>query len=925
MSISWNEIKTRAAAFVNIWKDKASSAREEADAQTFETDFFHIFGVERSQVAIFEHKVRLAGEAKGYIDLFWKGHILIEMKSPGKNIEKAYAQAREYANALAPLDLPKAILICDFVHFHYYDLEQDAKRYEFPVTELVEHVELFSDLAGYKDVVYKLQDAVNIEAAERMGKLHDRLKESGYEGHQLEVYLVRLLFCLFADDTGIFEHDSFVKYIVQRTNVDGSDLGLHLARIFELLDKPEDKRQKNLDEQLMRFPYVNGGLFEERLEAADFNSKMREGLLECCTLDWSQISPAIFGAMFQSVMNAEERRNLGAHYTSEENILKLIHPLFLDDLWTEFDKIRALRSDIRKKRLDEFHDKIASLRFLDPACGCGNFLVITYRELRILELEVIKELLGGERLLDVDHFVKVNVDQFYGIEIEEFPAHIAEVAMWLMDHQMNLMVRDKFGEYYVRIPLRASATIVSANALTTDWESVVPKAKLSYILGNPPFVGARLMKAEQKADLLSVFGDLKGAGNLDFVSAWYRKATNYIQGTQISVAFVSTNSICQGEQVPILWPELLQRLGIFINFAHTTFRWSNEARGQAAVYCVIIGFGLKEAKDKRLFLYGSVDGEPLEAKASRINAYLVDAPIVFLDSRRDPLCPVSPMVFGNMPNDGGNLLLSREERDAMVGQDPSISPLLRVFLGADDFLYNKPRYCIWLKGANPAHYHDNRAIRERIAKVSDLRMASSREATRTLADYPMLFGEIRQPESGYVLVPRHSSENRKYIPIGFMPKDIIAGDSNLVIPEASLFEFGILTSSMHMAWTKYTCGRIKSDYRYSASIVYNNFPWPEPTEKLKVEIEGAAQAVLDARLLFPDLSLAQLYDPLTMQPELTKAHAKLDRLVERAYGKSFGSDSARVAFLFERYQELTKDLFTDVAPKKKTRAAKGGA
>jgi type I restriction-modification system DNA methylase subunit len=910
MSISWNEIKTRAANFILKWKDKAPNAREEADAQTFENEFFHIFGVERSKVAIFEQRVKVSQEADGYIDLFWKGHIIIEMKSPGKDMERAYRQAKDYANALQGAEMPKCILICDFRHFHYYDLERNAARTEFSVEELAQHVELFGDLAGYKDVEYKEQDAVNVAAAERMGKLHDRLKEIGYSGHQLEVFLVRILFCLFADDTGIFGHDSFIRYIVQRTNPDGSDLGLHLEKIFETLNKEPGRRQKTLDRQLDGFPYINGGLFSERLEVADFDSKMRESIIECCSLDWSKISPAIFGAMFQSVMNAEERRNLGAHYTSETNILKLIHPLFLDDLWAEFDKIKMLKSDIRVVRLNEFHDRLSRLKFLDPACGCGNFLVITYRELRILELEVIRELLGGERLLDVDHYIKVNVDQFYGIELEEFPAQIAEVAMWLMDHQMNMLVRDKFGEYYIRIPLRKSATIRCANALTTDWESVVPKSELSYILGNPPFVGARLMGASQKEDVRNVFGELKGSGNLDYVTCWYKKAAVYIQGTEMQVAFVSTNSICQGEQVPILWPELMLKYGIFINFAHTTFRWSNEARGQAAVYCVIVGFSMQEKKDKRLFIYRNVDSDPVETTASKINAYLVDAPNVFVDSRREPICKVPNMLFGNMPNDGGYLLLTKEERDSICSSEPDIIPFIKMFLGADDYINNHPRYCIWLYNCSPVSYRHSAFISERIIHVKELREKSSRKETRELSKFPGLFGEIRQPDTNYIIVPRHSSEWRQYIPIGFISKEIIAGDSNLIIPGASIYEFGILTARMHMAWMRYICGRIKSDYRYSASIVYNNFPWPKPTDKQRKDIETAAQAVLDARTKFQDCSLADLYDPDTIPSELAKAHTKLDRLVERAYGKTFESDADRVAFLFERYHQLTVDLFT---------------
>ncbi|HUW68614.1 MAG TPA: DNA methyltransferase [bacterium] len=915
MSISWNEIKTRSAAFVNEWKDRASLAREEADAQSFENDFFHVFGVERSKVAIFEHKVRLDDDARGYIDLFWKGHIIVEMKSPGKDMEKAYEQAKAYANVLPPADMPRCILICDFKHFHYYDLEDNARRYDFALDELTAHVELFSDLAGYKDVEYKKQDAVNVEAAERMGRIHDALKAIGYEGHQLEVYLVRLLFCLFADDTGIFEHDSFIRYILQRTNVDGSDLALHLQSIFDVLNKPDDKRLKNLDEQLDAFPYVNGGLFEERLDTASFDSAMRESLIACCQLDWGKISPAIFGAMFQSVMNAEERRNLGAHYTSEENIQKLIHPLFLDELWAEFDKIKALRSEVRVARLNEFHDKLARLKFLDPACGCGNFLVITYRELRILELSVIRELLGPNRLLDVDHYIKVNVDQFYGIEIEEFPAQIAEVAMWLMDHQMNLLVRDMFGEYYVRIPLRKSAAILCANALTTDWESVVPKTELSYILGNPPFVGARMMGESQKRDLLQVFGDLKNSGNLDFVTAWYKKAALYIQSTDIECAFVSTNSICQGEQVAILWPELMNRYGVTINFAHTTFRWSNEARGQAAVYCVIVGFSLREARQKRLYFYNTVDSVSVERTARTINAYLIEGPEVFVQSRTNPLCDVPQIGIGNKPIDGGNYLFTDQEKNEFVAQEPDSDVFFKRWYGSDEFINNRPRWCLWLGDCSPAQLRSMPLCRERVERVRAFRLQSTSEGTRKLAAMPTRFHVENMPGSDYILIPKVSSERRKYIPIGFFSPRILSSDLVFIIPGAAIYHFGILTSTMHMAWTRYVCGRLEMRYRYSKDIVYNNFPWPEPTDAQRAAIEAAAQGVLDARALFPDSSLADLYDPNTMPPELTRAHDKLDKLVEKAYGKSFDSDAGRVAFLFERYQKLTADLFTGESKK----------
>lgn len=909
MALSWNEIKTRAAAFVNEWKDIAPTAREEADAQTFQAGFFKVFGVERSQVAIFEQKVSLLDEARGYIDLFWKGHIIIEMKSPGKNMEKAFEQAKTYANALSAAELPKCILICDFNTFHHYDLTKNAKKTEFTLSELVQYVELFSDIAGYKDVEYKKQDAVNIAAAEKMAKLHDRLKEIGYTGPKLELYLVRILFCLFADDTGIFEHDAFVKYILQRTNIDGSDLGLHLHRIFEILNKSQDTRQKTIDEQLDKFPYVNGGLFSETLEIADFDSRMREALIECCGLDWGKISPAIFGSMFQSVMNDEERRNLGAHYTSEENILKVIHPLFLDDLWAEFDKHKALKSDLRIARLNTFHEKISNLKFLDPACGCGNFLIIAYRELRILELSVIKELLDGHRILDVDTYVKVNVDQFYGIEIEDFPSRIAQVAMWLMDHQMNMLVRDMFGEYYIRIPLRSSPSIICANSLQLDWNAIISKDELNYILGNPPFLGARIMSKKQKEDVNLIFGNLKNSGNLDYVTCWYKKAAEYIQGTMIEAAFVSTNSICQGEQVPILWPELMGEYGIKINFAHKTFKWSNEARGRAAVYCIIVGFSLFDRKDKRLFHYIKVDGDPIESSAVTINAYLVDSANVFISKRTTTICNVSQMVFGNMPNDGGNLLLTAKEYEKMISENELAIKFIRSFYGAEDFLNNNPRYCLWLKDISPNEYKGIPQILSRISAVRELREKSSREATKALAKYPMLFGEIRQPNSSYILVPRHSSEKRKYIPMGFLTEDIIAGDSALIVPNASLYEFGILSSSMHMSWTRHVCGRLEMRYRYSKDIVYNNYPWPEPTDRIKSEIEITAKLILDLREKHNESSLGELYDPDLMPPDLVKAHNNLDRLVEKAYGKSFVDDAERVAFLFEEYRKLTEGLF----------------
>ncbi|GHU31078.1 methylase [Spirochaetia bacterium] len=943
-SLSWNEIRTRASTFILEWKDKASTAREEADAQTFENGFFNIFGISRAKVAIFEKKVKLTDGyndlfegtsnnkesvhlhskstkttplgATGYIDLLWKGHILIEMKTPGKDMQKAYEQAKNYANALAAADLPKGILICDFVTFHYYNLEEDGALYAFPLVELDKHIELFGYLAGYTTVTFKELDPVNIEAAEKMSRLHNHLAGNGYSGHQLEMYLVRILFCLFADDTGIFPHSHFISYILERTNPDGSDLALHLAKIFEILNKPVDKRLKNIDEQVNRFPFVNGGLFEEHLETADFDSKMRDTLIDCCTLDWSFISPAIFGAMFQSVMNDAERHDIGAHYTSEGNILKVIHPLFLDDLRAEFEKIKAYTSELRTERLAEFHTKLSKLKFLDPACGCGNFLIISYRELRLLEMDLIKELLGGTQLLDVDQYIKVNVNQFYGIEIEEFPAKIAQTALWLMDHQMNMQVRERFGQYFIRIPLKASATIINGNALTLDWESIIPPSELSYIMGNPPFLGARIMSKEQKKELEQIFGGLKNSSNLDYVCCWYKKAARYIRGTGIECAFVSTNSICQGEQVPILWQDLMNN-GVKINFAHQTFKWSNEARGKAAVYCVIIGFSLFDRPEKKLYLYETVMSEPVETTVRQINQYLIDASTVFIEVRHIPICNVPKMYFGNQPIDGGFLLLSEDERREVAEKEPDMLQFVRRYVGSDEFINNTIRYCLWLKGVEPNELRQNSLVTKRIKKVKDFRLSSVAPSTRKLADFPALFASERHPETEYIIVPSVSSEKRKYVPIGFMPRDVVASNLCLIIPGGTIYNFGILTSTMHMAWMRQVCGRLKSDYRYSATIVYNNFPWPTPTEKQRKTIETVAQAVLDARALFPTSSLADLYDPTAMPPELVKAHQKLDKAVEAAYGRTFDDDSQRVAYLFELYQKLAGELFAETKKRRR--------
>ena len=899
MPLSWNEIKSRALAFSRSWSDVSS---EDAEAKTFWNEFFDVFGISRRRVASFEKRVKKIDGRDGYIDLLWKGMLLIEHKSRGKDLDRAHQQALDYFPGLKERDLPQYIIVSDFARFRLYDLEDNTQS-EFALKDLHKQVKLFGFIAGYQTHVIREQDPVNIRAAERMGRLHDQLKDIGYCGHALEHYLVRLLFCLFADDTGIFQRQQFQEYLEQRTHEDGTDLGHHLATLFHVLNTPEDKRLKNLDEQLAAFPYINGKLFAETLPPASFDAAMRQSLLDCCAPDWSRISPAIFGSLFQSIMDKTARRNLGAHYTSEKNILKLIKPLFLDALWEKFEKIKN-----NEKKLNEFHNYLRSLIFLDPACGCGNFLVIAYRELRELELAVLRALhTSGQQILDVRSFIRLDIDQFFGIEIEEFPAQIAQVALWLMDHQMNLKVSEEFGLYFARIPLKSSATIVCGNALRMDWNEVIPAGRLSFILGNPPFVGKSLQSDAQKADMLFAFQGRGNPASLDFVSAWYVKAADMMTANPaLSAAFVSTNSISQGEQVAALWPILLEK-DIRIHFAHRTFQWNNEARGMAAVHCVIIGFSRMDTAAKYLFEYEHIKGDPQVIHAKNINPYLINAPSVLLKSRRDPICPVSPMLYGSKPVDGGNLLMTAEEKSALMQAEAQVAPWLHPFMGSEEFINGNVRWCLWLKGCRPDVLRNMPEVVKRIEAVRQMRLASKKAPTRAWASSPALFTEDRQPSSEYLLVPSVSSELRLYMPIGFISEDVIVSNLAFAIPDATLFQFGVLSSIMHMAWMRAVCGRLESRYRYSNTIVYNNFPWPEnPSDKQKQAIESEAQAVLDARAQFPDASLADLYDPLTMPPVLLKAHQKLDKAVDAAYGKkNFPTEAARVAFLFELYKKYT--------------------
>tara|TARA_B110001450_G_scaffold74322_1_gene70792 strand:- start:113 stop:2851 length:2739 start_codon:yes stop_codon:yes gene_type:complete len=911
MALSWNEIKDRALKFSNDWGEET---KERAEKDSFYNEFFHVFGIQRKKVATFEEPVKKLSGNQGFIDLFWKGTLLVEHKSKGKNLDKAYTQALDYFPGIKDYDLPKYIMVSDFDRIKLFDLEEKTEH-EFHVSELYKNVSLFGFIAGYQKRTFKEEDPVNIKAAELMGKLYDQLEGFGYKGHHLEVYLVRLLFILFADDTSIFEKDTFKEFLDQKTNEDGSDLGALMAQFFQVLNTPKEKRLKNLDDHLNQFPYVNGKLFEEFLPIASFNSKMRSILLEASALDWGKISPAIFGSLFQSVMNPEERRNLGAHYTSEKNIFKLIKPLFLDELREEFEKVKS-----SSKKLKEFHHKLSILKFIDPACGSGNFLIITYRELRLLEIEILRELFKkGERVLDVSSILWLDVDQFYGIEYDEFAAKIAEVAMWLIDHQMNMLVSEEFGQYFARLPLKKAAKIVHGNSLRINWEDVVKKTELTHIIGNPPFYGKQYQSKEQKEDMKLVFNGVKGAGVLDYVTAWYLKASKLIQNTQIRVGFVSTNSIAQGEQTGILWNELFNNYDIKIHFAHRTFNWSNEARGKAAVHVVIVGFGNFDVKKKSIWAYEDIKGEPQKIATKNINPYLLAGSDITILKRSKPICDVPQILFGSMPNDGGHYLFTSEEKIDFINNDPNSEKWFKPILGAYEFLNNVDRWCLWLKEISPSELRSSRSIQNRVNLVKESRTQSSRAATNKLADYPTLFGENRQPSSRYIAIPEISSERRNYIPMGFLEPSIIASNRLKIIPEADIYNFGILMSTMHMAWVRYTCGRLKSDYTYSNQIVYNNYPWPKDlSDKNKKAVETKAQKVLNVRAEFPDSSLADLYDPLTMPPKLVKAHNELDKAVDLCYRpQAFTNENARIEYLFDLYNQYTAPLLNEKKLKKK--------
>lgn len=925
MPLGLHEIRARAAGFAQEWAD---ATEERAEAQSFWNEFFEVFGVKRRRVAVFEKAVeRLGKDAKGRIDVFWPGQLLAEHKSGGRNLDDAFKQAMDYllSASIKEDEQPRYVIVSDFQKMRLYDLDVNASDHlEFPLKDLPKHVKKLGFIAGRHEVVFKDEDPINVKAANKVGQLHKALADSGFIGHPLEVLLVRLVFCFFSDDTRIFENDTFRLYLNSHTREDGTDVGTQLSLLFQVLNSPKEKRQSNLEDDLKELPYIDGHLFEERIDVPIFTSEMRTLLLDCASFDWSQVSPAIFGSMFQSVMDEKVRHDLGAHYTSEKNILKVIGPLFLDDLRNELEEAGK-----NKRKLETLHDKIGKLRFLDPACGCGNFLVVTYRELRRMEIELLKRLYVREEdgatqttMLNMGALSRIDVDCMYGIEIEEFPARIAELALWLTDHQMNTELGDVFGVYYARLPLTKRPNIHQDNALKLDWGSVVPKEQLSYIFGNPPFIGSKVMSDEQRAELAEISEGVNNAGNLDYVTGWYLKAAKYIHGTGIEVAFVSTNSITQGEQVAILWNEMLSRYGVSIKFAHRTFKWTNEARGKAAVFCVIIGFSFVDKAPKTIFEYDDVRSEPHRIVAKNINPYLVDAANVLIASRSKPLCDVPEIGIGNKPIDGGFYLFTGEEKEAFLQKEPSAAPYFRRWLGSDEFLNGWERWCLWLGDCPPEQLRKMPESLLRVEAVRQFRLASKSVPTRKLADTPTRFHVENMPKGEYLLIPRVSSERRNYIPIGFIHPDTFSSDSVHIIPSATPFHFGVLESEMHMTWVRTVCGRLKSDYRYSKDIVYNNFPWPqEVSSKDKENVEKAAQLVLDIRKEFPTSTLADLYDPNTMPPKLLKAHQELDKAVDKCYGKKgFATEAERLEFLFGMYKELSeKQMMMEHLSEKKGR------
>lgn len=920
------EQQKAAKKFSENWKGKGY---EKGESQKFWLDLLcNVFGItDFTNFIEFEDQVKL--DHTSFIDGYIPStKVLIEQKSIDKDLKAPikqsdntyltpFQQAKRYITELPVSQHPRWVITCNFKSFLVYDMEQpNGKPEEILLANLEKEVYRLSFITEQGNERIKKELEVSKKAGDIIGEIYDALLAQYHDGKKpspetlksLNMLCVRIVFCLYAEDAGIFGHKSiFGEYL---KGFDVKDLRRALLSLFQVLDQKPEERDEYLEENLAAFPYVNGGLFTEEDKTIP---PLTEGIKDLLVahasaeFDWSEISPTIFGAIFESTLNPETRRCGGMHYTSIENIHKVIDPLFMDELNAELESLKEIKSEkARNEKLIAFQKKLGSLTFLDPACGSGNFLTESYLSLRKLENNCIKLRLGAHGsaldLLGEDFAIHVKIEQFYGIEINDFAAVVAKTALWIAESQMMNETARILGRNLDFLPLKSYTNIVEGNALRLDWESVVPKAALHYIMGNPPFVGARLMNEEQKKDVFSVWEHTKNIGNVDYVSCWYKKSTDLMHGTTIKAALVSTNSITQGEQVAIMWKPLFEK-GIHINFAHRTFRWDSEANLKAHVHCVIVGFSYQKQSENLLFL-----NETQVSNCKNINGYLVNAENVFIESRKKPLCSVPEMVFGSMPNDGGNLILSEEEYKDFIKNEPKAEKFIRFFLGAEEFINNKKRYCLWLVDANPMELTTMPEVMKRIEAVRKMRSESKREATNKLADYSHLFGEIRQPKEGeYLLIPRVSSENRRYVPMAFLDGNTIVSDAVQIVPEATLYEFGILTSNVHMAWMRAVCGRLKSDYRYSKDIVYNNFPWCNPTDAQRQKIEQTAQAILDARSKYPESSLADLYgETMYLFSDLLEAHRANDRAVMQAYGFPVNmTESECVAELFKMYERLT--------------------
>lgn len=917
MKYQWHEIRARAAAF----SAKHAHARyEKGETHTFYNDFFEIFGVDRRLVADYETRVKnLPGDKQGFIDLLMPGTLLIEQKSAGLDLRAAGNQAMDYIAALPESSQPRYVLTCDFQRWHLRDRET-TREWRFTLPELKKHIEAFAFIMGVQTRRQRNQKPVNPKATKLLSDLHKALADQGYSGHKLQLLLVRLLFILFADDTGIWPKNQFLILLEERTDPAGRDLGRWLTELFAVLDTPEAERQAGLDPDLAAFPHINGKLFAERIDGAVFDNVTRMALIDAGNFDWGEVSPAIFGSLFEGVIDKVTRRKQGAHYTPEEAILKVINPLFLDDLHAEFETLKARKDGGRERALEAFHDKLASLTFFDPACGAGNFLVVAYRELRELETELIKELHPpGERLpMGVEHLSRLNVDQFFGIEIDEFPSQIAQVALWMADHIANTNLGDIYGKPFPRIPLVTAPNIRHGDALEIDWAEVLPPDRCSYVFGNPPFIGAKQQSEAQRAQVRGIAKLGGSGGTLDYVAAWFLKAGTYVQGGDASIAFVSTSSICQGEQVAQLWPLLFQRHRLEIAFAHRTFVWP----GRAAVHCVIIGLTQRglEPIEKRLFSYrADGKGEPTETRHDWLTAYLVGAGEAqrhgVVENAKQPLGTDKPLIIGSKPIDGGHYIFDANERATVLARDPAAANFMRPYVGAEEFLHGGKRWIFALHDASPALLGNSPTVIERIRRVRAIRESSKSGPTRLLAATPQLYHVNVIPESPFLVIPEVSSERRDYVPIGWLQPPIIPSNLVRVLENATLYDFAILTSTMHMAWLREIGGRLESRYRYSIGLVYNTYPWPETGPQQRAKVEALARAVLDARALPKNATstLADLYNPDSMPPELYKAHKALDAAVDKLYRpKGFADDRERVEHLFREYEKLV--LPTAAAP-----------